>query len=561
PDTGKEDGHGDESDGDEEGPDGDGAGEHDSSEEEPLARNISKGQASETNEPNTEDAHDSDGENSDTKGKGKESNLSSRQRRIMRRKELVRTEEENVLLARAADWEAKVKPWFVNHRGKQNATKTRVWKDFDKVLDKKVLGNRPRPVQPWQFYMSHPDYKEKIDARYKEVYGDGHSKTYLKDCGAVARELLKEESPEVIAMVTQGVADRYESEVKEYDALKQVDWTDTDDIEVLNARREQLPALITQFLETACKLSQTSFSGVLIGENLSGQDGEDKVFTASVAVGTTPGPNPQRFDEWDPTGYKYLHVRSFAQFFLACSRMRRGLSTSPPTYTPDQLEELENGVPIPTPYVASETADPSNAGPSTAGPSNIGKKTRSSAKSRKTPEPEELTGSDTEEEEDEDYDQLDPSDSEQVAEQVPKTPPVTPKLQKNRKLGKELGEELAGHCRLRVACKTLMIPLWPNKTLAQREKELTQGQRQRQRQRQSERWRKTKKKGKGNRKEDEEEEEEEEGEGETELKEEEKGEWEEGGRRGRETVAGTGANARNNKSYSFLPARYRASRG
>ncbi|THU89744.1 hypothetical protein K435DRAFT_865013 [Dendrothele bispora CBS 962.96] len=264
----------------------------------------------------------------DPADKGKAKALTHRASRAHRQKELERTAEENALLARDIDFDTKLKSWFNNRQSKSKTSKMpSLWSGFEKILDKKALGMRPRPTPPWRFYQSHPSYKDKIFARYQELHGDVFDKGHwLKNHGSIAKLLYEEESDEVKTTIAQEAKARFEEELAEYEELLNGDWDDTEDPAIIESRREQLPALITQLVELACKLCHTSFSGVFMGSNVDPSGDENKIFTASVLAGKTSGPNPQCFDEWDPVGYKFHHVKSFAQFFVACSRMEKGES-------------------------------------------------------------------------------------------------------------------------------------------------------------------------------------------------------------------------------------------
>ncbi|THU81352.1 hypothetical protein K435DRAFT_809151 [Dendrothele bispora CBS 962.96] len=260
------------------------------------------------------------------KGSTDKQTRSKRQIRALRSLQAKRTEEENVLLAKAADFDARIKSWFVNRLSKENSSNKgrEVWKGFERTLDKKVLGSKPCPLRPEQIYLGLPPYKAKVDAEFQRLHGKAGGKDYLKNITAVAKTLYDQESEEVKEDVRKAVEARRADELRQFEELKQADWHDTDDPEVINARRQQLPAIIKHFIELACKFSHTSFSGVLMGENTDPNGDENSIFSASVMVGETPGPDPMTFDQWDPLGYRYHHVKSYAQFFVACSRLRKG---------------------------------------------------------------------------------------------------------------------------------------------------------------------------------------------------------------------------------------------
>ncbi|KAK7434251.1 hypothetical protein VKT23_010567 [Stygiomarasmius scandens] len=164
-------------------------------------------------------------------------NLSQQKYRAMRQAALERTEEENVLLARAANFDKKVRGWFNSRLSKERAKKGGgVWKGFEKTLDKKVLGGRPRRMQVWRHYWSHPNYKPKIDAKYEELHGTHYDRdNWLRDHGAVAKMLFEAESEEVREAIQKAVDEKYEDEMRQYEELQEADWEDTEDPEVIQA--------------------------------------------------------------------------------------------------------------------------------------------------------------------------------------------------------------------------------------------------------------------------------------------------------------------------------------
>ncbi|THU85281.1 hypothetical protein K435DRAFT_806024 [Dendrothele bispora CBS 962.96] len=340
----------------------------------------------------------------DPADKGKAKASTHQASRAHRQKELERMAEENVLSARNIDFDTKLKSWFNNRQSKSKTSKMpSLWSGFKKILDKKALGMCPQPTPPWRFYQSHPSYKDKIFARYQELHDDVFDKGHwLKNHSSITKLLYEEESDEVKNTIAQEAKARFEEELAEYEELLNGDWDNTEDPAIIESCQEQLPALITQLVELACKLCHTSFSGVFMGSNVDPSGDENKIFTASVLASKTSGPSPQRFDEWDPIGYKFHHVKSFAQFFVAC------LPVTPPTFNPEQLSQ--DSVNFELPFT-------------------LGGKKHASASADED--------SDRESEEN-DYDQLDALGNEEQVD----TPPSTPKLPKNRRLGPDLRAEL-----------------------------------------------------------------------------------------------------------------------
>ncbi|THU99181.1 hypothetical protein K435DRAFT_795190, partial [Dendrothele bispora CBS 962.96] len=360
-----------------------------------------------------------------------------------RKRQDTRTEEENVLLARAATPE-KLRSWFSNRSTKEKNNRQKDLEDLVTALNKQALGSPPRLATDYRFYQTHPDFQDKASKEYYKRYpkdGNFH-KDHLKNYGMVARSLFEKESAEVKKRIRAEAQEEYENALEAYAKKSALDIFDTSDKDLLERRRVQMAPLLQNFLQGIGKARQTKISMVIMGESLS--DEEDKIFTSSVQVGATPGENPKRFHEWDPYGFKMLHVKSFAEFFRACVRLEKGLEATPPTYSKSRLQEAES-IPTPSiPEIVTEKDEEEDHGNGDKGKDVKGKgKAKATTSKKRKRQEDETADSDSDDSPDLDDSEEEEEDNRVKNRRRESTPPVTPKLKKTWKIEKELQAELS----------------------------------------------------------------------------------------------------------------------
>ncbi|THU78628.1 hypothetical protein K435DRAFT_887023 [Dendrothele bispora CBS 962.96] len=365
---------------------------------------------------------------------------------------LQRTEEENVLLARAADTE-KIKRWFSTRSTKEKANRQSDMEGFIQTLNDQAVGVHPRYPIDFKFYQRHPDFRDKIAAAFKEEHpeiGGGHPEQ-LKTYTALVRHMFEEESEEVRERIKKEAEEEYRAEVVEYERRLETGIFDVSDVELLQRRRVQMGSLLQNILTGFGKATGTYISVVIMGEDPNPED-DDRIFTSSVQIGTTPGSNPQRFHEWDPTGFRMQHVKSFAEFFRACSRLRKGLEAEPPThgrYSPETVDAVPNPV-IPSAETNDDGSGGNDGTRQPQGKKDKGKQKAGPSRKRKTKgrgseEEDEAESSEGSGEESADGFQTETDDEDQEEEEereVEKTPPTTPKLKRGRRILPAMQEEL-----------------------------------------------------------------------------------------------------------------------
>jgi hypothetical protein len=74
----------------------------------------------------------------------------------------------------------------------------------------------PRRKHNHQYYMSHPDFKDAVKARFDEEYGDEHKATQLSLRCSVARNLLDAEPQEVKDQMKKECNEEHTREVEAF---------------------------------------------------------------------------------------------------------------------------------------------------------------------------------------------------------------------------------------------------------------------------------------------------------------------------------------------------------
>ncbi|KAJ7788216.1 hypothetical protein B0H14DRAFT_3504463 [Mycena olivaceomarginata] len=92
-----------------------------------------------------------------------------------------------------------IKTWF-NHRQTAMGLSGNPWSSFMKQMTRPE-GPAPKRIVDYQFYMQHPDFKEKVAQEYSENHSGTPKKDRLKVKCEIARTLLEAESEEVKARI------------------------------------------------------------------------------------------------------------------------------------------------------------------------------------------------------------------------------------------------------------------------------------------------------------------------------------------------------------------------
>ncbi|KAK7019753.1 SERTA domain-containing protein 3 [Paramarasmius palmivorus] len=373
-----------------------------------------------------------------------------------------RSEADNILIARGATDE-RLKTWFGTRAVKEKIVKNddAAWSGLMSHFNKDH-GKAPRRVPDFKVYGGQEEFQSKIDARIAERFGDDSEESRrLCQHVDVARELFEEESDETKKKIHEAADALYESRREEFEKrVSGEGLTKKEDIPVL---REQMGAKLKALFEAIANATNTRISFVAIGYN---DTSDDDAFFCNILTGTTPGPNPQKFNEWDPVGYKMHHILSFAEFVKACSRLEKGYTAAPPEHPAELVSACDEAADISNPTVGDSPDVASSSLPTTTVPTAMASSSSSSTQPHKRSSKEIDSGDDTPHsptpELSSDDDQNIPKDSVDYGE-------CGIKLLPGRRMGKFLAAELRNTSRQERTKKMLVFSKYTQKELNKEE--------------------------------------------------------------------------------------------
>ncbi|KAJ7204808.1 hypothetical protein GGX14DRAFT_398144 [Mycena pura] len=227
-------------------------------------------------------------------------------------------EEEERKAATQKEIKGKIKRWF----SRQRPTSMGMYGNpyFTWLSRLRRHEDEPPPKRPldFQFYMRHPDYKEKVAERFQELYSDEPRAAHIALRCQVARELPAEESDEVRAQLKQECDDAHAEEMAVYeeggDALPSVD------PEVQKEARAKFMATVAPLLE-----GLRAYTGYTINLVTGAIEG-DRFDVRSANTGLVGGKD---WAQWDPTSYAEV-LKKYANFVQAVHLESSGSSSSAP---------------------------------------------------------------------------------------------------------------------------------------------------------------------------------------------------------------------------------------
>jgi hypothetical protein len=97
-----------------------------------------------------------------------------------------------------------IKSWF-NHKRTASGLAGNPWNTLLKSL-RLPEGPPPKQISDYQFYLQHPDFKDKIADEYAANHADTPNEQRLKTKCAIARKFLEEEPQEVKTRIREEAA-------------------------------------------------------------------------------------------------------------------------------------------------------------------------------------------------------------------------------------------------------------------------------------------------------------------------------------------------------------------
>ncbi|KAF8134662.1 hypothetical protein K438DRAFT_1997700 [Mycena galopus ATCC 62051] len=259
-------------------------------------------------------------------------------------KEVLTTEEQKKKTEVMQEVQKKIKTWF-NHRCTSMGLTGNPWTLFLKDL-RRPEGPAPKHLVGHQFYMQHPDFKEKVHQEYAAKYPDTPKAQQLNVKCKVAQTLWDAESEDVKSRL---LAEAKESHAALLDAYNNsMEGLPSIDEEEREIARERFSSVATPLLVALAEY--TGYKLTL----LAGRVADDN--DIQVLGLNTGKANDKTFPDWDPKVYTST-LQGFSRFVWAS----RDEATTPPAMNP---------VPVPTSTAPVREADPNSTGPvlSGAGP-------------------------------------------------------------------------------------------------------------------------------------------------------------------------------------------------
>ncbi|EEB97602.1 hypothetical protein MPER_03046, partial [Moniliophthora perniciosa FA553] len=254
----------------------------------------------------------------------------------------------------------RLKSWFATRANKIKSGRSEPWAAFINNFTGDH-GPPPRHVPDFKVYEGQAEFKSKIDAEAKKRLSDMQDDRDLAISThvTVARELFEKEDKNIKDSVHVAADTLYNSRLTEWEdkGKKILDPT------MVKELRSQMSAKVQPLVDALAAVTKTRISFVAMGYDDEGN--EDAAFCANVLSGSTPGSNPQQFHEWDPFGYRNLHIRPFADFVKSCSRLEKGYPASPPQYPPEIQAAF--AIPVLNADISAPTVEPNVAASTSTG--------------------------------------------------------------------------------------------------------------------------------------------------------------------------------------------------
>ncbi|KAJ7106176.1 hypothetical protein C8R44DRAFT_886068 [Mycena epipterygia] len=251
----------------------------------------------------------------------------------------------------------KIKGWYNRQRPAHIGIQGNPYFGFLAQMRKRSDEPPPKRVSDYQYYLQHPDFKEKVAAQFAIASDSEPKSKHLAIRCRVARELLAEESEEVRQQLKEEAKEVHEQEMAEYEE---------EDQGLLSVDPE-MTRVRARFLETVGPLLEglqvyTEYTINIVAAWVE----EENFDTVSVNTDMVGGKDWAR---WDPAGYaqmlpsflKFVHARHLeATGSIAPAGPSIGPSTTIPVPEPADVN-------APTPAISPTDSTTNDVGP---GPTN-----------------------------------------------------------------------------------------------------------------------------------------------------------------------------------------------
>ncbi|KAJ6584554.1 hypothetical protein B0H19DRAFT_1249515 [Mycena capillaripes] len=211
--------------------------------------------------------------------------------------------------------EKKIKQWY-NYRRTATGLAGNPFASMLTQLRRPTM-SAPRRLTNYQFYMQHPDYKEKVQSEFLVLgYDKKPVSLHLNFRCKVAQNLLASESEKVKEDMKKGAAAEYKTLLVEHEEATEGSPSPREEDQAI--ARDHLSTLITPLLRSLHKYTGYSLT-LLAGKSTT--LGRRRNFKSSGAIhaGTTAATKDTKeatFPQWDPVVYK-MALDQFTRFIWA----------------------------------------------------------------------------------------------------------------------------------------------------------------------------------------------------------------------------------------------------
>ncbi|THU98427.1 hypothetical protein K435DRAFT_856666 [Dendrothele bispora CBS 962.96] len=211
--------------------------------------------------------------------------------------------------------------WFHRQTGKaKSMVGAGVFSDLMKELC--TVSHSPRRPIPYKYYMNHPDYVEKCRAAFQEEWktaGLEKSQRLHFQC-KVAQRLYMEEDDETRQMLEEEALEEYETSMKAYQELTNGNKLTLDSLTEFGELpkeicRQNLTKFMLPMLELLRKATDLSFV-MIAGKPPAPGGAVDDFELITVSAGTTVGPDPKKFEEFDREAFTKHVIGQFMLFLM-----------------------------------------------------------------------------------------------------------------------------------------------------------------------------------------------------------------------------------------------------
>ncbi|KAK7441193.1 hypothetical protein VKT23_016674 [Stygiomarasmius scandens] len=184
------------------------------------------------------------------------------------------------------------------------------------------VGHAPRRIPLYKFYMTHPDFEDECHRVFQERWSSGglDRKFRLHFQCQVAEELYNQESEEVKARIEMEAAEHLEEKLSTYKQLMNGEKLTLESLNEFGEMskeicRQNLVKFLQPLLDTLRLLTDLSFF-LVAGAPPAPGAAKDEFTVLTISSGSTVGPDPKKFEEFNRDDFTKNVIGQFLVFLL-----------------------------------------------------------------------------------------------------------------------------------------------------------------------------------------------------------------------------------------------------